>query len=58
MWSTYDELHFFIDASGGYVSGGFCQAMVSGEVARVCVTSTVAMVLWGKSLKGKRIVDI
>ena len=57
MWSTYDELQFFIDATGGYVSGGFCQAMVSGGVARVSVTSVVAMVLWGKSLKGKRIID-
>ena len=40
------------------MSGGLCQAMVSGEVARVCVTSLVAMVLWGKLLRGERIVDI
>ena len=53
MWSTYDELQVFIDASGGKVSGGSCQAIVSGEVVRVCATSMVAMILWGKSLRVK-----
>ena len=41
VWSTCDELQFFIDAGGEIGFGGFCQAMVSGEVACVSVTQTV-----------------
>ena len=55
MTSCSSSLMQVEDRFGG---GGVCQAMVSGEVARVSVTSKVAMVLWGKSLRGKRIVDI
>ena len=42
VWSTCDELQFFTDASGGIgFRGVICQAMVSGEVARVSVTKTL-----------------
>ena len=68
VWSACDELQFFIDSSGEIGFGGFCQAMVSGEMARISVTQTVdtverilfpivaPMVLWGTSLRGKRII--